>query len=94
MKKITAILEWTKDGYSVWFDELPSVFSYGATVEEAKVEARKAIDLYFEDEKQPALYKNGFEIDVKLDVRLLSTIINTSLQNVPYQRLQALTRVC
>ncbi|MEN6618298.1 MAG: type II toxin-antitoxin system HicB family antitoxin [Rikenellaceae bacterium] len=71
MKKITATLEWTKDGYSVWFDELPSVFSYGATVEQAKAEARKAIDLYFEDERQPAWYKNGFEIDVKFDVAAL-----------------------
>lgn len=71
MKKLTATLEWTKDGYGVWFDELPSVFSFGATVEEAKVEARKAIDLYFEDEKQPAWYKNGFEIEVKFEVAAL-----------------------
>ena len=71
MKKIIATLEWSKDGYGIWVDELPSVFSFGSTVKETKAEVRKAIDLYFEDEKQPAWYKNGFEIEVKFDVASL-----------------------
>lgn len=71
MKKITATLEWTQDGYGAWINELPSVFSFGETVEQAKVELRNAIDLYFQGEKQPQWYKDGYEIEIKFDVAAL-----------------------
>ncbi len=71
MKRITATLEWSKDGYGIWVDELPAVFSFAATVEEAKLEARKAIDLYFCGELQPAWHKEGYEVEVQFDVASL-----------------------
>jgi predicted RNase H-like HicB family nuclease len=64
-KTITAILERGKDGYGVMFEEFPDVFSFGITVEEAKVNAREAIELFFEGtEKPPVWLEEGFEIAV------------------------------
>jgi len=68
MKTIQAVLEWTKEGYGVWIDEFPNVFSFGKTIEEAKINARSAIEFAFEDESEkPTWLSGGFEIDVKLD---------------------------
>jgi len=72
MKIITAILEWTNDGYGVRFEEFPNVFSYGKTVENAKIEAKEAIQLAFEGcKKQPKWLADGYEIVVKFDVPAL-----------------------
>jgi predicted RNase H-like HicB family nuclease len=72
MKTITATLEWGEDGYGVWFDEFPNVFSFGETVEEAKIQAKEAILFAFEGEKkQPKWLTKGFEIAVKFDVPAL-----------------------
>jgi len=72
MKTITATLEWTKDGYGVWFEEFPNIFSFGKTVEEAKSQAREAISLAFEDQKKPPKWlTNGYEIAVKFDIPAL-----------------------
>jgi predicted RNase H-like HicB family nuclease len=72
MKMITATLERSKDGYGVWFEEFPNIFSFGKTVEEAKVQAKEAIEFAFEDCKKPPKWlKNGYEIAVKFDVPAL-----------------------
>ena len=68
MKTIQVILEWTKDGYGVWIEELPNIFSFGKTVEEAKMNVRKAIEYAFEDKtEKPMWLTEGFEIAVKFD---------------------------
>ena len=72
MKTITATLEWTSDGYGVWFEEFPNVFSFGKTVEEAKSQAKEAIQLAFEDHKKPPKWlTDGYNISVKFDVPAL-----------------------
>ena len=40
MTQIHVILELGTDGYGVWFQELPNVFGFGKTVEEAKADAK------------------------------------------------------
>jgi predicted RNase H-like HicB family nuclease len=40
------ILELGKDGYGVWFEKLPHVFSFGETVEAAKADAKAALEGY------------------------------------------------
>jgi len=68
MKTIKAVLEWTTDGYGVWMDEFPNIFSFGNTVEEAIINARNAIEFAFEDEnKKPSWLSSGFEVDIKFD---------------------------
>lgn len=71
MKTITATLEWSKDGYGVWFEEFPNVFSFGETVEQAKENALEAIILAFEGQNAPTWVKEGFDIDVRFDTASL-----------------------
>lgn len=54
MKTIIATLECSKYGYGVWFGEFSNVFSFGKTVEEAKTNAKEALELAFEGERTPA----------------------------------------
>lgn len=69
MKTITATLEWSKDGYGVWFDELPNVFSFGETAEKAQINAREAIKYSFDGVPDaPNWVKDGFAIAVKFDI--------------------------
>ena len=52
MKTITATLEWSKDGYGIWFEEFPNIFSFAQ----------------FEDRsKKPLWLKTGFEISIRFD---------------------------
>ncbi len=44
MKTITVILEKGKDGYGVSFEDIANVYGFGATVEEAKADAKAALD--------------------------------------------------
>ncbi len=46
MKTITAILEKGKDGYGVSFADIPNVYGFGKTVEDAKEDARNALDSF------------------------------------------------
>lgn len=63
MKKITATLEWAKEGYGIWIDELPNIFSYSETVQQAKEKIIEAIELYFDgDPKKPKWLESGFEV--------------------------------
>jgi predicted RNase H-like HicB family nuclease len=68
MKTIVATLEWSKDGYGVWFDELSDVFSFGGTVDEAKTNAREAIEYSFDGVPDaPDWVKDGFDIAIRYD---------------------------
>jgi predicted RNase H-like HicB family nuclease len=46
MKQIHVTLEAGKDGYGLWFEEIENVFGFGETVEEAKADAKAALDGY------------------------------------------------
>lgn len=48
MKTIHAVLEKSKDGYGIWFDEIENVFAYGKTVEAAKQDAKDVLNSYIE----------------------------------------------
>ncbi|MDR2584968.1 MAG: type II toxin-antitoxin system HicB family antitoxin [Prevotellaceae bacterium] len=66
MKTLYVVLEKAKDGYGVWIDEFPNVFSFGKTVEEAKKNIRTALEYAFEDVvEKPLWLSDGFEIDVR-----------------------------
>lgn len=68
MKTIIATLEWGKDGYGVWFEELPNVFSFGETVEKAQANAREAIEFSFDGVSDaPDWVKEGFDIAIRFD---------------------------
>ena len=68
MKKIVATLEWSKDGYGIWFEDFPNVFSFGRTVDEAIIKSREAIEYSFEDSSvKPLWLKTGFEISIRFD---------------------------
>lgn len=68
MKTIVATLEGTKDGYGVWFDELPNVFLLGEAVEQAKTNASEAIKFSFEGVTNPPKWgEEGFDIAVRFD---------------------------
>lgn len=41
------------DGFSVSFPDLPGCFSYGTSLEEAKINAIEALDLYLEEANDP-----------------------------------------
>jgi len=68
MKKIIATLEWTNDGYGIWFDEFPNIFSHANTIDEAIINSKEAIEYYFEDKvRKPSWLEKGFEISVRFD---------------------------
>ena len=48
MKTIKVILEAGKDGFGVSFDEIPNVFGFGKSIEEAKADARAALTGFVE----------------------------------------------
>lgn len=71
MKTIIATLEWSEDGYGVWFDELPNVFSFGETVEKAQANAREAVEFSFDGVSDaPQWVRDGFNIVVRYDTAM------------------------
>lgn len=48
MRKITylAVMEPTKDGYSVYYPDLPGCISFGATIDDAQKQAAEALELH------------------------------------------------
>ena len=67
MKKIIAVLEWSKEGYGVWFEDYPNVFSFGETAEQAKANACEALQFSFEGQASAPEWLSDFEIEVKFD---------------------------
>lgn len=53
MIKYKAKIQRDGEGYSVVFPDLPGCFSYGSTLDDAKVNAVEALDLYLEEANDP-----------------------------------------
>jgi len=81
MKQINVTLEMGKDGYGIWFDELPYVFGFGETVESAKIDAQNAIDSYIvalnrSNTPIPEILQGEYELIFKFDVDALLKYID------------------
>lgn len=61
-------MEWSKDGYGIWFEEFPDVFSFAGNVDEARIKSKEAIEYYFEDiQDKPEWLSDSFEISIRFD---------------------------
>ena len=81
MKQIHVILELGKDGYGVWFEELPHVFGFGETVEAAKADAKAALDGYIValckcNQPVPEILQGEYELVFQFDVDALLKYID------------------
>jgi predicted RNase H-like HicB family nuclease len=89
MKTIHVILELGKDGYGVMFEELSNVFGFGETVEDAKIDAKAAIDGYITalkrcNKKIPEILQGDYELTFEFDIETLlkhieGTVTKTAL---------------
>ena len=76
MKQIHVILELGKDGYGVWFEDLPHVFGFGETAEAAKADAKSALDGYIValdkcNQPIPEILQGEYELVFQYDVEAL-----------------------
>jgi len=81
MKQIHVILELGKDGYGVWFEELPHVFGFGETVEAAKIDAQRALEGYLIalnkcNQSIPEILQGEYELVYQFDVEALLKYID------------------
>ena len=81
MKQIHVILELGKDGYGVWFEELPYVFGFGETVEAAKLDAKAALEGYVValsrcNQPIPKILREEYELIYQFDVEALLKYID------------------
>ena len=81
MNQIHVILELGKDGYGVWFKELSHVFGFGNTVEEAKTDAKAALEGYVValskcNQSVPEILKDEYELIYQFDVDALLKYID------------------
>jgi predicted RNase H-like HicB family nuclease len=76
MKTIKVILEAGKDGYGVSFDEIPNVFGFGESIEDAKADAEAALNGFIEVLKKtgkpvPQILQGEYQLDFELDTEAL-----------------------
>ncbi len=76
MKTIKAILETGKDGYGVSFEEIPNVFGFGENVEDAKADAKAALDSFVEVLKKhgksiPEALTGEYQLEFEFDIESL-----------------------
>ena len=81
MKQIHVIIEMGKEGYGVWFEELPHVFGFGDTVEAAKTDAKAALEGYVValnkcNKPIPEILQNEYELIYQFDVEALLKFID------------------
>ena len=81
MRQIHVTLEMGKDGYGVWFDEIPNVFGFGETVELAKKDAKASLDFYIEclnktNKAIPEILKGEYELIFEFDIEALLKYID------------------
>ncbi|MDR0682232.1 MAG: hypothetical protein LBG15_10365, partial [Dysgonamonadaceae bacterium] len=81
MKQIHVTLEAGKDGYGLWFEEIENVFGFGETVEEAKADAKAALDGYIVALKRcnqpvPEILQREYELVFGFDTEALLKHIN------------------
>ena len=89
MKQIHVVLELGRDGYGVWFEELPHVFGFGGTVEDAKSDAKAVLEGYIvalnrSNQPIPEILLGEYELVYQFDVEALlkyidSTVTKTAL---------------
>ena len=87
MNQIHAILELGKDGYGVWFEELPHIFAFGDTVENAKTDAKFALEGYIValskcNQPIPEILKDEYELVYQFDVEALLKHIDGTVTKV------------
>ena len=92
MKQIHVTLELGKDGYGIWFEELPNVFGFGETVEAAKADAKAALEGYVVALRKcnqliPRILQEEYELVYQFDVGALlkyidGTVTKTALAKV------------
>lgn len=93
--KITAILEKGKDGYSVSFQEISNVYGFGVTVDEAKKDAREALDAFITYLKEknkplPNELQGDFELSFEFDI---NTLLELAEKVVTLQALAAAAKI-
>jgi len=81
MSQIHIILELGKDGYGVCFEELPYIFGFGETVEDAKLDAKVAIEGYIValnrcNKPIPEILQGEYELVYQFDVEALLKYID------------------
>ena len=81
MRQIHIILELGKDGYGVCFEELPYIFGFGETVEDAKLDAKVAIEGYIValnrcNKPIPEILQGEYELVYQFDVEALLKYID------------------
>ena len=74
-------MELGKDGYGVWFEELPHVFAFGDTVENAKTDAQNALEGYIValnkcNQPVPEILKDEYELEYQFDAEALLKYID------------------
>jgi len=89
VRQIHVFLELGKDGYGVWFEELPHVFGFGETVEAAKADAKAVLEGYIialniSNQAIPEILKGEYDLVYKYDVETLlkhidGTVTKTAL---------------
>jgi len=92
MKQIHVILELGKDGYGISFKELENVFGFGETVEEAKLDAKLAIEGYIValnkcNQPLPKILQEEYELIFEFDIEALlkyidGTVTKTALSKI------------
>ena len=81
MEQIHVILELGKDGYGVSFQEVPNIFGFGETVEQAKEDAKAALDSFIfvlnkYDKPVPEILTDEYELVFEFDVEALLKYID------------------
>jgi predicted RNase H-like HicB family nuclease len=89
MRQIKTVLELGKDGYGVWFEEIPNVFGFGETVEAAKADAKAALEsfgvvLNKYSQPVPEILQGEYELVFEFDIEALlkhieGTVTKTAL---------------
>ena len=78
---IHIVLELGKDGYGVWFEELPHVFGFGETEEAAKADAKAALEGYIAalnkcNQPIPEILQAEYELVYQFDIQALLKYID------------------
>lgn len=81
MKKVKVILEAGKDGYGIYFPEIPNVYGFGDTVELAKIDAVQVLNYYRDiliktGKALPQILQGEYELDFEFDVEALLKYID------------------
>ena len=81
MKQIHVTLEMGKDGYGVWYEEVPNVFGFGETVELAKQDAKASLEFYVEclnktNRPIPEILQGEYELVFEFDIEALLKYID------------------